>query len=106
MAARPETRLGAGGSAWRAPGGQQSRAPKRRGRRRCRDLRPRITLQDVMEEDLGPLLCPGAQPGPAPNRRSPYLQRRFAVRFLAATRFIGFFFAEAFALVFTAALAI
>jgi hypothetical protein len=28
------------------------------------------------------------------------------VRFLAATRFIGFFFAEAFALVFTAALAI
>ena len=54
--------------------------------------------------DRGPLLYPGAQPG----RAGPTVliaQRRFMVRrFLATDRFIGFFFA--FALVFTAALAI
>ena len=53
----------------------------------------------------GPLLCPGARPGPAPDRRSPPAQRRLVERFLAATRFIGFFFAFALTLDFTAALA-
>jgi hypothetical protein len=54
--------------------------------------------------DRGPLLCPGAQPGRA-GPTVPIAQRRFMVRrFLATDRFIGFFFA--FALVFTAALAI
>ena len=53
----------------------------------------------------GPLLCPGAQPWPAPDQRSPLGQRRLAVRFLAVF-FIGFFLAFAFAFIFTAALAI
>ena len=54
----------------------------------------------------GPLLCPGAQPGSAPDRRSPIAQRRLVARFLATVRFIGFFFAFALVFIFVAVLAI
>ena len=51
---------------------------------------------------MGPLLCPGAQPGPAPDPVIPvriYRRRlvaRLVARFLAAIFFIGFFFAATF----------
>jgi hypothetical protein len=53
---------------------------------------------------MGSAALPWCPPGPAPDRVSPSAQRRFVARFFAV-RFIGFFLAFAFALDFTAALA-
>src|SRR5262249_35594422 len=80
---------------------------------RDRDLRPRIPMGRRERWDRGPLRCPALpwpdfvgcpiEAGAGPTIL--YAERRFMVRrFLATARFIGFRFA--FALVFTAALAI